>query len=167
MRRRRDVGPLLYRERLEGRPELTRVDLRNIAFVAIMLTLIGVAGWLYLYQTSEVASYARQIRDLEQQRERLHREIIVQRAEVARLGSLRRVVGVGEELGYRLPEAIDATRRLYVAYAPPETNLLQGSVRVEGDTPGGRESGRRGVGLLQKLIAEFERWVASPLAGDE
>jgi len=177
---RRDTTPLIYEGRIESRPGLTRLDLRNVAFVLLMLVLIGLAGWLYLYQTSEVASYSREIRDLEQQRERLHREIIVLRAEVASLGSLERVLEVGERLGYALPDASNPTRRLYVAYepaSPPGGSVKdEGTSSQEGQAEGGEEGpswlSRQGrpwlprQGLMERLLSEFEAWVASPPDGE-
>lgn len=167
MRRRRETLPLAYERAPESGPGVTRADIRNVAFVAIMLALIGLAGWLYLYQTSEVASCARQIKDLEQVRERLHREIIVLRAEVARLGSLRRVLELGERLGYGLPEASDSSRHLSVVVRPPlQVSSPMGSVLPENGgaagAPGGG-SGTEEVGLLRELAAALERWIESPL----
>lgn len=168
MRRRRDTLPLAYERAPESRPGVTRADIRNVALVAIMLALIGLAGWLYLYQTSEVASCARQIKDLEQVRERLHREIIVLRAEVARLGSLRRVLEVGEKLGYGLPEASDSSRHLRVVVRPPlQASWGTRSVLLEnGGAPEGG-SGREEGGLLRELAAALERWIESPLRADQ
>jgi len=168
MRRRRDTLPLAYERAPESRPGVTRADIRNVAFVAVMLVLIGLAGWLYLYQTSEVASCARQIRNLEQVRERLHREIIVLRAEVARLGSLRRVLEVGEKLGYGLPEASDSSRHLCVVVRPPlQPSGRTGSALAEnGGAPEGG-SGTEEGGVLRELAAALERWIESPLGADQ
>jgi len=165
MARRRSTEPLIYEPPVQSRPGLTRVDIHKVAFIAVMLALIGLAAWLYLYETSEVASCARQIKDLEQERERLHREIIVLRGKVARLGSLQRVLQVGEQLGYRLPEASDASHRLCVAYEPPPQVTPQPSqVPMERNLTAG-ESGSGQEGLLQKLLTEMGEWIASSPAG--
>jgi len=90
MPRRRQLLPLLYGPRLDGRSVLTKVDLRSLAFFSVMLILIGLAGWLYLRQASEVAAYAHEIRELERDKERLLREITSLRADVAITARLRR-----------------------------------------------------------------------------
>lgn len=82
-----------------------RVDLRMMAFFGIVLLLLALAGWLYLRQASEVAQLASEIRELELEKEARHREIVILRGEVAMLGSLKRVLIEGSEMGYRLPAA--------------------------------------------------------------
>ena len=58
MPRRRDSVPLFYKGRHKRPRGLNRVDIRKVTFFAIMVALLGMAGWLYLIQTSQVASYA-------------------------------------------------------------------------------------------------------------
>ncbi len=82
-----------------------RVDLRMVAFFGVVLLLLALAGWLYLRQASEVAQLASEIRELELEKEARHREIVILRGEVATLGSLKRVLVEGSEMGYRLPAA--------------------------------------------------------------
>ena len=82
-----------------------RVDLRMMAFFGVVLLLLALAGWLYLRQASEVAQLASEIRELELEKEARHREMVILRGEVAMLGSLKRVLIEGSEMGYRLPAA--------------------------------------------------------------
>ena len=73
---RRDALLFFYRRRPNDPNAGSRVPLRTLAFFGVMIVLIGLAGWLYLHQAAEVAAYAHDIRRLEHERERLHREII-------------------------------------------------------------------------------------------
>jgi len=159
-----DPDPLLYRRRTQRRPGLTRADIHNVGFFAIMLSIMGLAGWLYLYQTSTVALYARQIRDLEQEKERLRREIVVLGGQVARLGSLERVLGVGEKLGYHLPGASEATHRLRLVYEPPSRpGIDEGPMRSRSDLAAEVEGDSKvdGKGLWQRLVTGLEAWITS------
>ncbi|NLT73822.1 MAG: hypothetical protein GXX94_06450 [Chloroflexi bacterium] len=81
-----------------------RVDLRMVAFFGTVLILLALAGWLYLRQASEVAALASEIRQLELEKEDRHRALVTLRGEVAMLGSLKRVLAEGTELGYALPD---------------------------------------------------------------
>ena len=162
--------PLLYGPRLDGRSVLTKVDLRSLAFFSVMLLLIGLAGWLYLRQASEVAAYAHEIRELEADKERLHREITSLRAEVAMQGALQRVYVVGAQLGYHLPDTSDTSRRLRLVYQPPkiatalpgaghEAGPSSDSNAEEPQTPGPVGGGN----LFQRLLAHLREWIQSPL----
>ncbi len=169
MPRGRPFLPLLYGRRLVGRSVLTKVDLRSLAFFSVMLVLTGLAGWLYLRQTSEVAAYAHEIRELEAQKERLHRQIVSLRAEVALLGSLQRVYAEGARLGYRLPEASDTAHRLHLVYQPPQPTPVGASSAEEGELSGasGLRPPWRGLGeVFQRLWVQFREWLASS-SGDQ
>lgn len=167
MPRGRPFLPLLYGRRLSGRSVLTKVDLRSLAFFSVMLILTGLAGWLYLRQTSEVAVYAHEIRELEAQKERLHRQIVSLRAEVALLGSLQRVHAEGARLGYHLPEASDATRRLRLVYQPPQPTPTGISAPGEDESALGAKTSRWSVKEIgRSLWLQFREWLASPLEED-
>jgi hypothetical protein len=165
---RRDPLPFFYRLKSGGQPVSTRVDRRTLAFFAIMLTLIGLAGWLYLRQSSEVAAYAHDIRMLEQNKERLHREITALRAEVAMLGALKRVDDVGSQLGYHLPAAANATQHMRIAYQPPEqpSNSTTSAISATMSAPGTsalEDSKLRATNLVQRLITQLRVWIEAPL----
>lgn len=169
MPRGRPFLPLLYGRRLSGRSVLTKIDLRSLAFFSVMLVLTGLAGWLYLRQTSEVAAYAHEIRELEAQKERLHRQIVSLRAEVALLGSLQRVQAEGARLGYRLPEASDTAHRLRLVYQPSQPTPASASASGEGEPSAA--SGPRGPRwsvreVFQRLWTQFQEWLESPPASE-
>lgn len=162
-------GPPLYvRPRGEAPGGLIRVNVRSLTFFAVLLALIGLGGWLYLQQASEVASLAHEIRVLEREKERTHREIIALRAEVAMLGSLGRVLEAGTQLGYTLPDAFDRQRRLRVVYEPlptPDEDRVERSVAGVAETPapGRGPHEDRAQGMVQRLVEQMRAWLAAPV----
>ena len=158
----RDRLLLFWRRRPGDRPPLVRIDLRTVAFFGVMLVLIGLAGWLYLRQATEVSSYERDIRRLEQRRDRLRREIVALRAETGILGSLDRVQAAGAEWGYRLPSATDSQRRIRLEYAPIELPSGEPEQMLADATPAADVEEDKGV--LQHLREQFESWLSSPMA---
>jgi hypothetical protein len=163
MLRKRDFLPLLYGPRLDSGSVWTKVDLRMLAFFSIMLALIGLAGWLYLRQASEVAGYAHEIRELEREKERLHREITALRAEVALRSSLQRVYAEAEKLGYHVPEASDSSRRVTVVSQPQQEPSV-GSPATGQEPPPGSDAllGSRQGSMLQRLLAQLKVWLDGP-----
>lgn len=89
-------------------------DMRLVAFFGVAMLLLGLAGWLYLRQASEVTHLANAVREQELRKEELHRELVILNAEVAMLGSLKRVLQEGVEMGYVLPDAADPSQSLTV-----------------------------------------------------
>ena len=122
----------------------------------------GLLGWLYLLQASQVAGYAHDIRTLQLEKERLHRDSIVLRGRVAVIGSLERVRAAAEDLGYALPDAADSSRHLVLEYEPPE-GPEGGTVLPEGDadraSPPPPEADSASGGLLRPLWADFVDWL--------
>ena len=113
--------PFSYRPgRRDDLPPLIRIDARTLAYFAVMLVLLWLAGWLYLRQTSEVALYSHEIRALLGHKEQLRRDMIVLRADIAQAGSLQSLQAAAVEWGYTLPAASDPRRqlRLVVPVAP-------------------------------------------------
>lgn len=158
---RRDVLPFFFRRRPNARSLTNWVDLRTLTFLGIMILLIALAGSLYLRQASEVAGYAHQIRQLELEKERVHREIVALRAEVAMQGSLKRVRDEGGKMGYRLPEASRVTYQLRVELAPTAT-ATPVTNRPPAGLPGGIGQGEPGS-LLQRLMEQLRTWIESPV----
>ncbi len=117
-----------------------RVDVRMVAFFAVVLLLLALAGWLYLRQSSEVAELASGIRQLELDKEARHRELVTLRGQVAMLGSLKRVLIEGSEMGYSLPDIASGTGTMVIecsancvapdltaaTYALPDSSTLDG-----------------------------------------
>lgn len=156
---RRQLTFLFYPRRPGGRSISVRVDVHMLLFFGGMIILIGLAGWLYLQQASQVAAYAHEIRQLEREKEKLHREMVALRAEVAQAGSLRRVHEVGSQLGYRLPDAAESGARLRVQYViPPQPTPAAASLTDVQPTDALSEP----VGLLERLGRQLQEW-AQPL----
>jgi hypothetical protein len=158
MPNRRDALLFFYKRRPDRRSAGHRVDPRTVGYFIVIILLIGLAGWLYLHQASQVAGYAHEIRELERQRERLHRGNVALRAEVARLGSLERVLEEGRQLGYSLPEASDTARRLRLEYPvmPQPTPASPGGAGGAGEAPAGEG------GLIRDLMQQFTEWLDAP-----
>ena len=161
MSSKRDHLLFFWRRRTGNRPPQIRVDPRTLAYFGAMLALVSLAGWLYVRQASEVASYARDLRQLEQRKERLRREIIARRAVAAMAGSLDRVLSDGRQWGYDLPGADDDERRLTLEYEPlelprDEPEPTAGALSTTADM--GEEKG-----LPEQLLEQLEGWLASPL----
>lgn len=156
---RHSEAPFFHLGQRVDRSGATRVDLRRWAYVGLAVTLLGLVGWLYLEQASEVAAYGYEIRQLENDRERLRREITALRAEVAMQGSLQRLRGIGEALGYAMPGASDPERYAVVEYRlPPEPSEGDARVPADGDTGSGGGAG----GLMRAIVRELGALLGIP-----
>jgi hypothetical protein len=136
-------------------PPLIRVEPRTFAYFAVILVLVGLAGWLYLQQASQVALHAHEIRQIQQHKERLRREIIALRAEVAQYGALERIAEAAQTKGYSLPSATERSRLVLLEVpmaAPtgsPEPGRLQAAPNAAGPQPG----------FWQHLLEQFRSWL--------
>lgn len=166
MASRRESLPFFYKKRTRGGPGSSRLDPRMLAFFGSMLILIAVAGWLYLHQAAEVATYAHEIRVLEHEKESLHRDIAALRAEVAQLGSLERAMLVGSARGYRMPQANDQVRRTRVelASAPVTQSVTATATSPLTSTAGLEGAAASTPGFLQDLFKQFRLWADSPVS---
>ncbi|MHB0856680.1 MAG: hypothetical protein ACYC5M_03810 [Anaerolineae bacterium] len=163
MASRRESLPLFYKRRTRGGAGSARLDPRALAFFGSMLALIAVAGWLYLHQAAEVATYAHEIRVLEHNKESLHRDIAALRAEVAMLGSLERALRVGQARGYQLPSAADTTRRVRVEIAvEPLSQTVTSTTSVIPITLYQSEPVVSTKSFVQDLVDQFRIWADSP-----
>ena len=167
---RQDALLFFYKRGRGNRPTLPKANPRTLAYFGVMIVLIGLAGWLYLQQASQVAGQAHELRALELRKEQLHREIVALRAEVATLGSLQRVLDLGEQLGYSLPPALDPERWLHIEYQPAESPWA-GRLRAESGreraggvsaTPLETDSGKA-KSFFRRILEQFETWMESPM----
>ena len=158
---RRDI-PLFYKRPSVERPVASRIAPSRLVYFCFMLVVIGLGGWLYLFQASVVAGYAHEIRELEWRKERIHREIVALHAELAELGSLQRIRERSMQAGFSLPEASDKERHLYLEYEIPVRPEPLDAAPSEALERPGADSGN-GQGLLQRLFKQVEDWLTSPI----
>lgn len=161
MRTQRDEPVFYHISEGVGRPGGTRVDLRRWGYAALALAFLGLAGWLYLEQATVAASYGASVRQLQDEKERLRREITSLRAEVAVAGSLERLTALAEQMGYTLPDATDASRRLVVTYEQP---AVQAAPEAE---PAGARAGATHEGSalgqrVQEWVSQLGEWLGAP-----
>lgn len=143
--------------RRPGEGGSARVDLRMVAFFAVVLLLLALAGWLYLRQASEVAELASEIRQLEMDKEARHRELVTLHGQVAMLGSLKRVLNEGIEMGYRLPDVSSGTGQLVIECS---TNCV--APDPAGNSAAVADSGDVGAGasdLWNGLLGRLGDWI--------
>jgi hypothetical protein len=158
----RTPTPFFHLSQVVGRTGGTRVDLRRWAYAGLVLALLGLAGWLYLEQATEVASYGYEVRRLQDEKERLRRELTSLRAQVAVAGSLERLEALGAELGYVLPEATDPARRLVVSYRLPEEEAAGDAANAGGAANAGSADVGGEVpsleGRVRGLVGRLGEW---------
>ncbi|MBC7236972.1 MAG: hypothetical protein H5T69_14115 [Chloroflexi bacterium] len=154
-RTRHALALFLHRGRLRDRQAAMRLDGRTLAYFAAMLALIGLAGWLYLHQASEVAAYAHEIRQLEERKEALHRELIALRGQVAMLDSLERAHKIGQQAGYRLPTVAERERQFRLRYIPPQKVPTEMAQAQSVD----RESTVRRLDFFEGLVKQLTAWL--------
>jgi cell division protein FtsL len=161
-----------YRGRLRSRQAVVRLDAQTVAYFAAMLVLIGLAGWLYLHQASQVAAYAHEIRQLEQRKEERHRELVALRGQVAMLGSLERTLTIGRQAGYRLPKITEGDDQLHLvvdqapggahtsASAQDRSSTQRGASAIPYPQNGGTELRS---GFFESLIDQLLTWMEIPI----
>ena len=145
------------RKRTGDQPPLVRIDPHTLGYFTVILILLGLAGWLYLHQASQVATYAHQIRRLEHDKERLHREMIALRAQVAEAGALTRLLEQAPE-GYSLPQVSESDRMLIIE-VPIEANNME-ALPTKPVTPTHSEITTRP--LPGRLMDQLGAWLSAP-----
>ena len=150
--------PFFHISQTAGRTGGTRVDLHRWAYIGLVMALLGLAAWLYLEQTTEVAWYGYEVRQLQDRKERLRRELTALRAKVAVAGSLTRLEALAEELDYTMPEATDTSRRLVVEYRLLDADAdAAGALPDAADTASG--AGEPGVArFVRGLVGQLGEW---------
>lgn len=162
MESRRTEVPFFHISQAAGRSGGTRVDVRRWAFAGLVLALLGLAGWLYLEQAAEAASYGATVRQLQDQKERLRREITSLRSEVAVAGSLTRLTALAKELDYVLPEATDPVRHLVIEYPEPEP--LASAVAEDAPADGKATEAETAIGRrVRAMVTQLGEWLGTPV----
>ena len=155
---RRSAFPFLHGGQPAALPPGTRATPSALVYLFTLLAIIGLAGWLYLQQASQAATYAREISDLSLEKEQLHRDIVALRAQVAELGSWDRILRVGEEYGYALVSSSDAGR-----YWTLTLGDTVGESAGEPGAPGGRgvDEVLSTDGPIAELVSRLAEWLRS------
>ncbi len=140
-------------------PSVTsRFSVRSVLLWSAALALIGLVSWLYLLQASQVATYAYEIRTLQQDTEHLRRQIAILGGQVAQAASLERVHQVAETWEYSLPKGGDPFRRMTLSYVPLPAAVAKAqpnAAALSDDSllPPGR--------LFDRLNAQLRAWFRS------
>ncbi len=145
-------------------PATSRFSVRSVLLWSAALALIGLVSWLYLLQASQVATYEYEIRTLQMNKERLHRQNAILNGQVAEMGSLERIHFVAEAWGYSLPEAGDPNRHMTLTYVRVPTPAA-----VEAPSTsfvGALESSVKGR-LIDRFSAQMREWLNSAETTDE
>jgi hypothetical protein len=127
-----------------------------MAYFTVILVLVGLAGWLYLYQASQVALYAHEIRQIQQDKEWLRREIIALRAQVAQYGALEHVMDVAQAKGYSLPSATDRTKLIILDVPVIEPTAAP----VPGGSQAGPQTRSAPRSFWGELLDQFRAWMS-------
>ena len=147
---------LQFDERIStSRISAMRVEPRMMAFLATILLLIGLAGWLYLYQVSTVAGYSRELRELQERKAVLRGEIGDLQAELAATDTLTETLAWGTEHGYALPSMDNPGRHVYVTVDP---DRMKKSADGDQSEPPDLITADWGDRVLEQL----DRWITTP-----
>jgi cell division protein FtsB len=162
MVQRRDRSPLVYIQRFNAKAGLPRLEVRSIVFFIGLLFVVGLAGWLYLHQASEVAAYMQQIRRLQGENEALQQEILALRSDVAVLGSLSHVQELGVSKGYLAPPSSGTSGYLLLPYRlsdVADVPALEASSGTQG--PLSPDGGVDAKGLGRRLVDQLKVWMST------
>lgn len=162
MTQRRDRSSLVYVQRFNVRNGLPHLEVRSIVFFVGLLFIVGLAGWLYLHQASEVAASVQQIRRLQYENELLQQEILALHADVAMLGSLKHVQELGVNQGYQTPQSSDSSSYLLLPYQSSNTPGVPTTGQAGSQDRTLHDATQGGKGLGQRLIDQLLTWLGSP-----
>lgn len=170
-RGRRPLSLLFYRRQEAPGPGGTLADVRTLVYFGSLVLLVGLAGWLYLYQTTYAAQVAFDVRRLERRKERLHRIIVSLHAQVAVKGALTPVLESERTADYGFPRASAAQRRISYELPPPGGGPVAEdaeSIPATGEVPGDTTESRaakpaRPLGAWQRLLQQLDAWMTQPV----
>ncbi len=162
MTQRRDRPSLVYPQRFNVKAGLPHLEVRSIVFFASLLVVVGLAGWLYLHQASEVAASVQQIRRIQDENRVLQQQILALQADVAMLGSLKHIQELGTRQGYVAPQLSDSTSYLVLPYQPDDTvTAHEEGEKAEAQEPASPEAVEGAKGLGEKLLDQLMAWMRS------
>ena len=132
-----------------------RIEPRMMGFLAAVLLLLGLAGWLYLYQVSTVAGYAREIRELQERKGVLREDIAALQADLAMTDALDDALALGKEHGYTLPSVTEPGRyEIVTVEAEPQTE--------ESLTTGPEPADLITADWGDRVLEQLDRWIITP-----
>jgi len=159
----RERSPLVYVQRFSERAGLPHIAVRSVVFFVVLLIVVGLAGWLYLHQASEVAAGLQRIRRLQNANDTLQQEILSLRSQVALLGSLKHVQELGVRRGYVSPESSGPSGYLLLPYSAGDVGgapaASTGPETQDAPLPSAVRDPR---GLGQRLMEQLRTWMGSP-----
>ncbi len=121
-----------------------------------VIVIMGLVGWMYLSQASEVTETTRRIRELRQQKEELQRQNDQLAYDIARLASVDRLEKRARELGY---VAVWEARFLVVAdYPTQKEDTLAEKTALAQDSPAEHTTSPAVVGWWKSIASQFEAW---------
>lgn len=132
------------------------MKLRGALGLLAAILVIGLVGWMYLSQASEVAGTERRIGELRQQKEGLQRQNDQLTYEIGRLASVDRLEKRARELGY-VP--VSQARFLVVGNYPAQDRGTsnEATTLVQGDSAK-RPTPLAVAGWWKAVADQFEMW---------
>jgi hypothetical protein len=141
-----------------------RLEARTTAWILLVLTLLGLLGWLCLTQASQVSTARYRLWEKGREKARLQRQNAELLAEIAEVLSVSRLEGTALERGYT---ATEGPRYLYVFDYPADT-ASRGSAAVarpdEGTVVSSEEHENKPRGVTrwwEEVISQFVAWAGA------
>jgi hypothetical protein len=142
-----------------------RLEAKTTAWILLVLTLLGLLGWLCLTQASQVSTARYRLWEKERERARLQRQNAELLAEIAEVLSVSRLADTALESGYT---ATEGPRYLYVLDYPADSASRGGLAAVARPDEGAvvsleeHENKPRGVTRWWKeVISQFVAWAGA------
>jgi hypothetical protein len=144
--------------------EAWRLEARTTAWILLVLTLLGLLGWLCLTQASQVSTARYRLWEKGREKARLQRQNAELLADIAEVLSVSRLEGTALERGYA---ATEGPRYLHVLDCPADT-ASRGSAAVarpdEGTVVSLEEHEDAPLGVTrwwEEVISQFVAWAGA------
>jgi len=154
MASRRLVAQLAYPSRAAGPRSVTRIDRHSLVLILGLLTLVALAGVLYLSQASVAAELRYRLADAEGQTQHLWAQNLALKQEIADLGRLSAV----EQRVARLGMVEAPSNGPYIACTVPQTGPALASPEAAGAPTAADEP----AGSPWELVARSLGWISRP-----